>query len=141
MKVFVDTSALLALFIKSETDHALVSEKFKQYKENRAQLFVSDYILAEIFTNLSYRFGAQALKTGVNTIDASLAGGELIMVNAHAIIFAKAKEMIIKYSDQKLSFTDCTTYILFKEANFDEIFTLDADFKKLRLPVSFPRLK
>lgn len=141
MKVFTDTSALLSLFIKSEFDHELVVEKFDQYKKERDQLFVSDYILAETFTQLSYRFGSHALKFGVETINSSLGSGELVMLTVHAIIFARAKEMIIKYADQKLSFTDCTSYILFKELNLDEIFTLDTDFKKLRLPVSFPRLK
>lgn len=140
MKVFADTSAFLALFIKSESDNKLVSEKFAQYKKGRDQIFVSDYILAEIFTQLSYRFGAHALKFGVGTVNSSLESGELTMLTVHPIIFAKAKDMIVKYADQKLSFTDCTSYILFKETGLDEIFTLDTDFKKLRLPVSFPHL-
>jgi len=40
-------------------------------------------------------------------------------------------------TSKKINFTDATTYVLYKDFAIDEIFTLDSDFKKMRLKTSF----
>lgn len=82
MKVFVDTSAFVSLFVKQDAHHERVDET----------------------------------------------------------IFSQAKDALIRFCEHKISFTDCTSYVLFKKLALDEVFTLDSDFKKLNIPVSFPHL-
>ena len=63
--------------------------------------------------------------------------GEIRVLDIDKSIFAKAMEVLLKFSDHKISFTDATSYILYKDFSLDEIFTLDSDFKKLRINTSF----
>ena len=52
------------------------------------------------------------------------------------LLFKKSEEGFLKFSEHKISFTDATIYLCMKEFKIDEVFTLDADFKKIGLKVS-----
>ncbi|MCL5010385.1 MAG: hypothetical protein M1289_02160 [Patescibacteria group bacterium] len=54
MKVFIDTSAFVALFVDKEIDHKIVVKKYHDYRQRRVAFFTSDYILDELFTRLLY---------------------------------------------------------------------------------------
>ena len=45
MKVFVDTSALVALLVEKEQSHSKVARRYKNYRKTKAVLFTSYYIL------------------------------------------------------------------------------------------------
>jgi predicted nucleic acid-binding protein len=62
---------------------------------------------------------------------------EIKIVFIDSLFFKKAQEAFLKFSEHKISFTDAVSYVLCKEFKIDEIFTLDADFKKMRLNTSF----
>lgn len=141
MKIFIDTSAFVSLFVTSESTHDEVVAQYQKYKTNRDQFLTSDYILDELFTRILSQYGAYKLREIVGIIESAEENRDIQTLMIDSVIFSTAKNDMIKFSEHKLSFTDCTTAVLFKELNLDEIFTLDADFKKLRLPVSFPRLK
>ena len=57
-------------------------------------------------------------------------------VDAFAAIEQKAKEILLKFFEHKVSFTDATTYVLCKDFKIDEVFTLDSDFRKMGLTVA-----
>lgn len=137
MKVFFDTSAFLALFIKEETHHKEVASKYLAYKQQRALFLTSDYVLDELYTRLIYDFGKSIAQDRINTLRESINNEELRVLNVDEIIFKKAYEPFIKFADHKISFTDATTYVLYKDFAIDEIFTLDRDFKRMRLNTSF----
>jgi len=63
--------------------------------------------------------------------------GEVKVFYIDKVIDEKAKKILLKFSDQDLSFTDGTTYVLYREFSLDEIFTLDSDFRKIRANTSF----
>ena len=52
MKVFIDTSAFIALFVERDSKHQIVAQQYAVYREQRARFFTSDYILDELFTQL-----------------------------------------------------------------------------------------
>lgn len=54
MKVFVDTSAFVALLVEKEQFHSKVAHQYKDYRQAKAVLFTSHYILDELFTRLLY---------------------------------------------------------------------------------------
>ncbi|MBI2036474.1 type II toxin-antitoxin system VapC family toxin [Candidatus Microgenomates bacterium] len=135
MKVFVDTSALVALFVDKEQFHLKVVRKYKEYRQARAVLFTSYYILDELFTRLLYykvniRKHIQKLKESIDT-------NEITVLQVDEAIFNKSIEVFLKFSEHKISFTDATTYVLYKDFALDEVFTLDDDFKKIRVKTSF----
>ena len=137
MKVFIDTGAFIALFVSSEQYHQKVSKKYKDYRKQRAQLFTSYYILDELFTRLIYDFGKSVTQKAMELLNKSIEKEELVVLDIDELIFKKAQEVLIKFSDHKISFTDATTYVLYKDFSLDEIFTLVGDFKRVRVTTSF----
>lgn len=136
MKVFIDTSAFVALLVDKETDHKTVAKKYHEYRQKRTILLTSDYILDELFTRLLY-FKQVDIKKYIQKLKESISKGEITVLRVDEALFEKALTAFLKFSDHKLSFTDVTSYTLLKDFSLDEIFTLDDDFKKVRVSTSF----
>ena len=152
MKVFIDTSAFMTLIFKDESLHQKVVDQYKLYSTGRVQLITSDYILDELYTRClyiakrykkrrdviasDYRAGSHGAKLAIKLIKEVVVSGELTVLEVESHIFQKAESVFLKFSDHKISFTDATTYILYKDFSLDEIFTLDDDFKKMGLRIS-----
>lgn len=137
MKIFIDTSAFVALILKDESYHQEVVDQYRAYKKNRAQLITSDYILDELYTRCVYRAGSFGAKQAINLIYEIVSHDELTVLEVDSQVFKKAQEIFLKFSDHKISFTDATSYVLYKDYVLDEIFTLDDDFKKIRIATPF----
>ncbi len=136
MKILFDTSALITLLISSEVMHKKLVRFLQQIEIKKAKFYVTDYILDELFTRLLYAGGAHVAQTGLRLVDNQLQNGSLQLIHIGADGFDKAKRIFIKYADQKLSFTDITTFLIYKNYNIDEICSLDGDFQKIGAKVS-----
>lgn len=137
MKVFIDTGAFIAYFVKQDAYHDRIVTKYKIYLRQKVQLFTSDYILDELLTWFSAKQTKAYLEKLIYALQKMHSSGEIRVFNIDSTIFKKAQEVLIKFSEHKISFTDATTYILYKDFALDEVFTLDDDFKKMRLNTSF----
>lgn len=137
MKVFIDTGAFIALFVSSERYHSNVSKKYKEYRKQRAQLVTSYYILDELYTRLIYDFGKSIAQKTIDLLNKSIGKEELVVLDIDEAIFRKAQEVMMKFSEHRISLTDATSYILYKDFSLDEVFTLDDDFKRIRARTSF----
>lgn len=136
MKVFIDTSVFMALILKEESYHGKVAAQYKSYKQARAQFITSTYILDELFTRCLYRAGSHGAKLAIGLIREIVASDELTVLEIDSQIFKRAEDIFLKFSDHKISFTDATSYCLYKDFSLDEVFTLDSDFKKMRVTTS-----
>lgn len=137
MKVFIDTGAFIAYFIKQQKYHDEVLRKYKLYRDQKATLITSDYILDEVFTWFNAKLYKSWLEKLFSTLQEIEERGQMSILPIDKVIFKKAQEILLKFSEHKISFTDATTYVLYKDFAMDEIFTLDSDFKKMRLNTSF----
>jgi len=135
MKVFVDTSALVALLVDKEEFHSKVSSQYKNYRKTRAVLFTSYFILDELFTRLLYY--KVDIRKHIDKLKDSIARNELTVLQIDENLFNKSVDIFLKFSEHKISFTDATSYVLYKDFSLDEVFTLDSDFKKMRIKTSF----
>lgn len=135
MKIFIHTSAFIALFVENETDHNKVAKKYLEYRQARAAFITSDYILDELFTRL--RYYKLDIKKSIEKLKESIDKKEIAVLHMDESLFQKSLVAFLKYSDQEISFTDATTFILYKDFQLDEVFTLDSDFKKIGLNTSF----
>lgn len=136
MKVFIDTSAFVALLVENEQFHKKVVEKYNTYRQQRATFFTSYYILDELYTRLLY-LQVSNIRKHIEIIQHSIQENELVAMQINDALFDKSLSVFLKFSEHKISFTDATTYVLCKDFNIDEIFTLDSDFKKMRVSISF----
>ena len=137
MKVFFDTGAFTALFVSQEKYHKQVAKKYDFYRNQRALFYTSYYILDELFTRFIYDFGAKATEKVINLLVKSIEKEEIKVLDIDEETFKKSLNILSKFSEHKISFTDATTYTLFKDLKLDEVFTLDSDFKKIGLKTSF----
>lgn len=137
MKVFLDTGVFIALFVSSERYHQQTTRKYHDYRKRRALFFTSPYILDELFTRLIYDFGKTQTQKVIKLLGKTIQKEELLILEIDKNTFKKAQEVLIKFSEHKISFTDATTYILYKDFGMDEIFTLDSDFKKIGVKTAF----
>lgn len=137
MKVFIDTSAFIAYFIKQENFHEDVMRRMKLFLQQKVILLTSDYVLDELLTWFSAKQNKHTLEQLIAGLEKMQERDELRVLLIDPTIFKKAQEVLMKFSEHKISFTDATTYVLYKDFKLDEIFTLDRDFKKMRAKTSF----
>ncbi|MBI4870645.1 MAG: PIN domain-containing protein [Candidatus Riflebacteria bacterium] len=121
---FVDTGALVALADRKDQFHGRAKEFFGRHAR-AARWLTSDYVLDETATRLRAALGSTAAVTFVRAVRAS-AFYEVLPVDEG--IFEAALEVMLKYADQSLSFTDCTSFALMQHLDLREVFGFDADF-------------
>lgn len=137
MKVFIDTSAFISYFLKRDILHKEAIEKFNFYKSQNAIFLTSSFIIDELFTWFCTKKNRFDLEKVINAISDMEETRAIKVFYIDKFICGKAKDILIKFSEHRISFTDATTYVLYKDFAIDEVFTLDSDFKKMRLKTSF----
>ena len=137
MKVFFDTGVFIALFISQETSHKRVADIYAMYRKQRALFYTSYYVLDELYTRLIYDLGKSSTEKVIGMLTESIGKEEIKVLDIDINTFQKSLSVLLKFSEHKISFTDATTYTLFKDLELDEVFTLDSDSKKIGLNTSF----
>lgn len=126
-KIFIDTSALVALFDKSESRHSKAVTRLQLIKKHKLTLFLSDYVFDETVTTLLSRAGFKsAVQAGNFMLNSNLI--ELVWLTQESKI--KAWEYFNNHSDKVYSFTDCTSFVLMDERGQRDFFAFDDDFNK-----------
>ncbi|MEW6482568.1 MAG: PIN domain-containing protein [bacterium] len=125
--IFVDTSAFIARYIEKDQYHKKALIKWKKII-GKSKLYTSNHIIDETITLLLRKttstfaiekakilYTTKAFETMRSDIDDEL----------------MALEVLEKYKDQKLSFTDCLSVASMKRNKIRKIFTFDNHFKHL----------
>lgn len=136
MRVFIDSGAFIAYFLKQEAFHEDVVKRYNFYTRAKAQFFTSNYILDELLTWFSSRQPKYFTEKLTVYLQGMIGNDELRVIFIDSLIHKKSQDILLKFYEHKISFTDATTYVLYKDFSLDEIFTLDRDFKKMRLKTS-----
>ncbi len=135
IRVLIDTSAFIANLIENEKYHDLVKDQYQTYRRHRAEFITTDYVYDELITRVRYDFGVDQMKEVMNLITRSLKRQDLTLLWTDKHIFQEAQTILARFSDHALSFTDATLCAYYKEAEIDDLFTLDQDFTKVGLKV------
>jgi len=127
--IFIDTSAWIALLTPTDQFHEKGREISRRIAIAGTTLVTTDYIVSETFTHLRYN-ARDAHK--IRKFDALLSESEknknVILRWTTEKIFQQARRILLEYSDQKFSFTDCISFVVAKELKITEIFSFDRDF-------------
>ena len=130
MRVFVDTSALIALGNQSDGKHTTAKRCMKRLSS--ASLVTSDYVLDEMLTRWLTTGRA---RRGFEFLDAILGSPRYTIAFVDQKIFHLARERAEAYQEHRLSFTDCTNVVFVSEMRLDAIFSFDDDFSNVGLNV------
>ena len=129
--VFVDTGAWIAVMVPTDSLHEIAGACYANLLSRRLPLFTSNYVIDETLTRISYDAG-HAAACRFSDLYAEAERQRLITTLwVDEDIARQALQIFRKYSDQKLSFTDCTSFILMKKHAIAEAFTFDGHFEML----------
>ncbi|KJU82849.1 PilT domain protein [Candidatus Magnetobacterium bavaricum] len=125
--VFVDTSALVAFFDKSDNHHLEAIAKMKVIKQQKIKLLMSDYIFDETVTMVLAKVGHKiAVEVGESILNQHI----IKIVSLSDAIKRRAWEYFKRHNDKIYSFTDCTSFVLMEEKGISYYFSFDDDFKR-----------
>jgi hypothetical protein len=128
MRLFVDTSAWLALNDKNDQYHGEAVLRSAEVKQQKIQLVTSEYVLDESITIIRYRVSHRAAVIFGNALMSStIVSIEDIMDKKRL----KAWALFKKYGDKEFSFTDCTSFALMMKLRIQKAFTFDDHFKQV----------
>jgi hypothetical protein len=124
-RVFVDTSAWVALFVANDANHAKAAALFGGLKEKRDDLYTSDYVVDETITVILARSThEQSVMAGNALLNSRL----VKIVPVFENYFEDAWKSYQKYADKRFSFTDVTSFAIMKRLNIPKAFAFDRDF-------------
>ncbi len=121
--IFLDTGSFIARYIEQDSYHAAAVRLWEQI--GRSSLFTSNHVLDETLTLLARRAGYRFAAERAENIYASDA---LEILYSTRDDETSAIALFGKYADQRVSFTDCVSFVLMKRYRIPAAFTFDRHF-------------
>lgn len=125
MTVFVDTSALYAVFDQDDDHHAGAAASWKQLLERVADLVTTNYVLLEVSVLLQNRLGLAALRIFHEDI-APLLSVDWIGEQQHKA----ASAAVLAAGRKKLSIVDCVSFESMRQHGVRTVFCYDRHFRE-----------
>ena len=126
-KVFVDTSAWLALVNKSDAAHQKARKVRDALLKDHIQLIVTNYVMVEI-ANALCRIPHR--ETAVKLINFIEMTENIQIVEIDKEIYKEAWRGYSTYLDQEWSLNDCTSFEVMRARKIAEAFTTDKHFEQ-----------
>jgi len=134
MRLFLDTSALVARHNKQDVHHDEAVSTFNEIGTKRlevSKLYCSDFVFDESVTACRMRTKRHDL--AVELGEAVLTSKSIIVLQVDAETLKEAWEIFKRHKAIPLSFTDCTTVALARKNGIFNIFTFDEEFDAVGL--------
>lgn len=130
--IIVDTSFLISLFYKNDSNHSIATEKFLEIRNEKKIFLVSNLVIEELITVTKLR-----LKSVLQQIETLVT--EIVSNNSNVFKFYFVKEnefkqvlsLAFETEFTKLSFTDISLLLISTKIKNSEIITFDKDLKKI----------
>lgn len=126
--ILVDTSALKALFDAADDFHSSAFSFWKQIKDKKQIVVLSNFILDETYTLIRSRMGKAASCQFREDLLGSIKAIKIVRITIDDE--KEAWKYFETLPDRKLSFTDCTSFAVMKRLGLKKVFTFDKHFAK-----------
>lgn len=136
--LFVDTSAWLAVVDNTDRYHRVAKEYHLGSIKRKASLVTSSDVLTETYTRLRYATGHRDAVLFHSMIEMAQQQGFLQVVWVNEEIASEAWKVFERYDDQVLSFQDCTSFVIARRSDIQNVFAFDEDFSIMGFTV-WPR--
>lgn len=124
--IFVDSGAFIAKFFKDDMDHKQAVSQWNEFEESGEKLFTSNLVLTETITYLGrkadFRFAAERARNIYDSLSFQI-------LRPTEEVELLAITLMRKYSDQKIGFADCLSFVLMKREKISRVFTFDRHFQ------------
>jgi len=125
-RIFIDTSAFLALEDESDEHHKeAILFRDQELLRGNYEFITTSYILDETLTLIRRRLGILA------SIDFSKKVRKSQVVKVLSVsdeVEGKAVDLFEKYDDKTFSFTDCVSFAVMRDLDIQEVFAFDEHF-------------
>lgn len=123
MSLFVDTSALYAILVGTERDHAVVTSAFKRSLDRGQALHTTNYVLVETAALLQHRIGLAP----VRDLDERFV--PLLTVTwIDADLHRRATERLMRVDRRRISLVDAASFVVMERDGINDVLGLDSDF-------------
>ena len=127
--IFIDTSWFYAVEVEEDINHEKAMKSKKRLARGEyGTPYTTNYILDETITLLRFKASFNAALKFKKKIEKSKI---LRVIWIDETVIKDANEIFRKYSDLKLSFTDCTSFAVMKRLGINSALSFDEDFKKM----------
>ena len=127
-RVFIDTSAYVALTDRSDQFHEDSTDKLKLLLASKLPQVTTNYILAESYTRIRRKLGHRATVLFGEGIRRIIATRQLEVVYVDTALDEAAWNILKQYPDQPFSFVDCTSFAWLRQNKEVEVFAFDEHF-------------
>lgn len=128
-KVFVDTSAWIALALKHDAYHEAAKEVLKTMVASRVIQVTSNLVISETYTFIRYNVNYRTALRFLESIKEAENLNFLQVIYSTPEIEREAVRLIKKYSDQAISYVDAVSFaILEQQKDIKDVFTFDRHF-------------
>lgn len=124
-KVFVDTGAFVARYLKKDNLHAKSLALWLKIERAQVQCIVSPLVIHEVATLLSRRANPLFAAEKIRSIYLS---SRFRILRSDSDMEMDALKVMEKYADLPLSYADALSIAIMREYNIKRIFTFDEDF-------------
>ena len=123
-KYFIDTGAWFAYFYTRDQHHQDSVKIWSRIENRGTGLITTNHVLDELATLLarrtSYDFSGNRLKEIYNS--------DILIERPSETDELKALDFFLKYADQKISFTDCLSFVVMRKLEIRHVFIFDRHF-------------
>jgi predicted nucleic acid-binding protein len=124
-RVFVDTSAFIALLDPRDDCHAQAVQVEHSLSIQAARLVTTNFVLDETYTGLRSKIQHSAILRFRDSVRQSR---RLSIVRISEAVEDQAWEIFARYDDKDLSFTDCTSFAVMRQLGITTAFAFDEHF-------------
>ena len=130
MTVLIDTGIFIAFHNTKDINHDRAVELVREIVNGKhGAAFTTDYIFDEAVTTALVRTGKHeiAVELGNQILGVKVKFVNMIQVDLTS--FSNAWKLFSKYSNKKLSFTDCVSIAVIENYGLNKIVSFDKDFE------------
>lgn len=123
MSVFLDTSGVYALLVRSEDRHADVLRAFRKILEGGHSLWTTSYVLVETVALLQHRLGLDPVRDFTESVVPVLS-----VAWVTEPLHRRGTERLLRADRRRLSLVDCVSIEFMRSEGLGEALALDAHF-------------
>jgi uncharacterized protein len=122
-RVFVDTSALIALVVADDDAHASAVRALTRLESQQSVLVTSSYALVETYALLGRRYGHQIVERFREDLQSLL---EVVWVDHE--LHERGLDRLLGREIRGLSLVDAVSFVIMERERIDEAFAYDRHF-------------
>jgi len=131
--IYIDTGAFIARHLKRDRYNEIALTLWKDLQTKKERYFTSNFVLDETFTLLGRRAGYNFASQRAHNIYLS---DTITILRPNREDELKAIDLFEKYSNLKVSYTDCISFVLMSRNKINKVFTFDKHFELAGFTIS-----